>query len=63
MIGVRLLGIEVVDVGGTDLAGYREQVEDEAGRASRRRAGGDTVLERLAGRRRSGEAALQQLHD
>ena len=43
-------GVEVVDVeGDPDLAGYREQVQHEVGRASRGRPGGDAVLEGLAG--------------
>jgi hypothetical protein len=63
--GAATHGIEVVDVeGDPDLAGYREQVQYEVGRASGRRAGGDTVLERLAGQEALRcEAALQQLHD
>ena len=57
--------VEVVDVeGDSDLTRYREQVQDEVGRTSRRRAGGDAVLEGLAGQYAfRGEAALEQIHD
>jgi hypothetical protein len=63
--GAAAHGIEVVDAeGDPDLAGDREQVQHEVGRASGRGAGSDTVLERLTGKDALGrEAALQQLHD
>src|ERR671921_1409577 len=63
--GAAAHAVEVVDIeGNPDLAGYGEQVEDEVGRATGGRPGGDAVLEGLAGQdafRR--EVALEQLHD
>src|SRR5919112_4030951 len=63
--GATAHAVEVVDVEGyPDLAGYGEQVEDEVGRPSGGRPGGDAVLEGLAGQDAFWrEAALEQLHD